>query len=359
MTELKKIYEQPPPGIDMELTPIRVRGKKNRVPLPPKRLNRDRGQRKQARVRRPRASNIERSMPLEVLERIFWFSENVNLPRASPRLGRLLSGASTLRETFLAAFGPTWDVWFGCVDGRGPGSPVIHSYADWDKDADRFGGNPAFQTDLLACSWTTIDMILDCWDVWVRRHARIRPYEHVPLWGNPKEPLSYAGSGVTVGISNIKEARCYFYQDYQAFRNVEHQSSYAGGLEFRMDNNPSTWVEVHRSTEIPEDLVSGPWDDGSLQKLFWLVQAGARLSGHQTWEVTREGFRNAISDKYDPNLTAIRLLHILGAFRGWPKHVWNEEFHKVDAIMPSLKRENNTALHAKYTYIEYLLIYVA
>ncbi|KAI1183535.1 hypothetical protein F5B17DRAFT_121064 [Nemania serpens] len=349
----------------MELTPIKVRGKRRAreeqriVPPPPKRLNKDRDQRRPARVRRPRASNIEKSMPLEVLERIFWFSENVNLPRASPRLGRLLSGASTLRETFLAAFGPTWDVWFGCVDGRGPASPRIHSYAGWDEDADRFGGNSAFQTDLVACSWTTIDMILDCRDLWVRRHARQRPYEHVPLWGNPREPSSFTGSGVTVGISNIKEARCYFYHDYQAFRNVEHQNSYAGGLEFRMDHNPSTWIEVHRSTEIPEDLLTGPWDEGSLQKLFWLVQAGARLSDHQTWEVTLEGFRNAISDQYTPNLTAIRLLHILGAFKEWPKHVWNEEFHKVDAIMPSLKRDNNTALHAKYTYIESLLIYVS
>lgn len=135
----------------MELTPIKVRGKRRAreeqriVPPPPKRLNKDRDQRRPARVRRPRASNIEKSMPLEVLERIFWFSENVNLPRASPRLGRLLSGASTLRETFLAAFGPTWDVWFGCVDGRGPASPRIHSYAGWDEDADRFGGNSAFQ----------------------------------------------------------------------------------------------------------------------------------------------------------------------------------------------------------------------
>ncbi|KAI1111853.1 hypothetical protein F5Y14DRAFT_288181 [Nemania sp. NC0429] len=347
----------------MELTRIKVRGKKRDrneqlvVPSPPKPLNRDRHQRKQAMARRPQASNIEKSMPLEVLERIFWFSENVNLPRASPRLGRLLSGASTLRETFLAAFGPTWDVWFGCIDWQGPpGVPKIHSYVGWDQDADRFGGNPAFQTDLLACSWTTVDMILDCWDLWVRRHARHRPFEHLSLWGKPIEPISYTGSGVTVGISHIKEARCYFYHDYHAFRNVEKQNDYAGGLPFRLDNFARSWVQVHRFTEIPEDLLTGPWDEGSLQKLFWLVQAGARLSAHQTWEVTLEGFHNAISDKYAPNLTVLRLLRFLDAFMKWPKHVRLEEFHKLDAIMPSLKTNDNTALHAKYTYIEHLLI---
>ncbi|KAI0913788.1 hypothetical protein F4823DRAFT_621981 [Ustulina deusta] len=346
----------------MELTPIRVRGKRRTggdqllVAPPPKRFRKDQTQEKQAGVRRPKASRIEKSLPLEVLERIFWLSENVNFPRASPRLGRLLSGPSTLRESFLSAFGPTWEVWFGCVHGRGTDFPVVHSYAGWEEDRVRFGGNPGFQTDLLACSWTTIDMILDCRDIWVRRHARNLPFEYFSIWGNPISPVSHTGSGGTVGISDIKEARWYFYHDYHAFRNVERQSSYSEGLEFRTERNPSTWIEVHASTEIPDDLITGPWDESSLQKLFWLVQAGARLSSGQTWEVTREGFRNATSDQYAPNLTAIRLLHILAAFQNWPRHVRHEEFHKIDVIMPILKRDNDTALHAKYTYVESLLI---
>ncbi|TGJ84903.1 hypothetical protein E0Z10_g3879 [Xylaria hypoxylon] len=346
----------------MELTPIRVRGKRRTreeellVTPARKRFHKDPSRKKQAGVRRLKASNVERSMPLEVLERIFWLSENVNFPRASPRLGRLLSGSSTLRETFLSAFGPTWEVWFGCIHGQSNDFPVIHSYEGWEEDAERFGGNPSFQSDLLACSWTTIDMILDCRDIWVRRHARKLPFEYFSLWGNPISPISYTGSGATVGISDIKEARCYFYYDYHAFRNVEQQSSYSEGVEYRMERNPRTWIEVHRSTEIPDDLITGPWDECSLQKLFWLVQAGARLSSGQAWEVTREGFRNAISDRHAPNLTVMRLLHILGAFQNWPRHVKEEEFHKVDSVMPILNRDNDTALHAKYTYVESLLI---
>ncbi|KAI3327018.1 hypothetical protein HD806DRAFT_380079 [Xylariaceae sp. AK1471] len=295
-------------------------------------------------------------MPLEVLERIFWFSENVNLPRASPRLGLLLSGRSTLRETFLTAFGPTWDVWFGCVVGQGKDLPAVRSYVGWEEDTDRFGGNPNFQSDLLACSWTTIDIILDCWDIWVRRHAQNLPFEHIPLWGTPITPSYYTDSGVATGVSHIKEARCYFYHDYHAFRNVEQQSTYSAGVLYRAERNAYTWIEVHRSTEIPDGLITGPWDEGSLQKFFWLVQAGARLSPGQTWEVTREGFHNALSDECAPNLTAIRLLHILGAFQEWPKHVRQEEFRKVDVIMPALQKENDTSLHAKYTYVEWLLI---
>ncbi|KAI8950420.1 hypothetical protein F4801DRAFT_345375 [Xylaria longipes] len=345
----------------MELTPIRVRGKRRAggeqrvVALPPKRLKKDRSQKKQAKDRRPKASEIERSMPLEILEHIFWLSENINLPRAGLRLGRLLSGPSTLRETFLTAFGPTWEVWFGCVNGHGPDFPAVHSYAGWEEDADRFGGNPSFQTDLLACSWTTVDMILDCRDTWVRRHARNLPFRYFPLWGDPIEPSSYTGSG-TVGISDIQEARCYFYHDYNAFRNIELLSTYSGGAQYRTERNPSTWIEVHRSTEIPDDLLTGPWDEGSLQKFFWLVQGGARLSSGQTWEITREGFSNAISDQHAPNLTAIRLLNILGAFQKWPRYVREEECHKIDTVTLILKRGNNKALRAKFAYIEWILM---
>lgn len=198
-------------------------------------------------------------------------------------------------------------------------------------------------------------MILDCWDIWVRRYARNLAFEYFPLWGNPTRPISYMGSNDTVGISRIKESRCYFYHDYSAFRNVEHQSAYSEEAEYRLAHRPNTWIEVHRLTKIPDSLISGPWDEGSLQKFFWLVRAGARLSPDQTWEVTREGFLNAIADRYAPNMTAIRLLHSLGAFQDWPKYVKEEEFDKIENSKPTLNHHEDVALPAKYTYIENLL----
>ena len=112
----------------MELTPIKVRGKRQRggnevaVVVPEKRRKASvksklqRSQRSQ-RSRESKASYLEK-IPLEILERILWYSENVNLPRSSPLVGRLLSGHSTLRETFIVAFQPTWDAWFGSVGHR-------------------------------------------------------------------------------------------------------------------------------------------------------------------------------------------------------------------------------------------------
>lgn len=197
-------------------------------------------------------------------------------------------------------------------------------------------------------------MILDCRDIWVRRYARNLPFQHIPLWGNPIEPSPYTGSGATIGVSDIKEARFYFYHDYNAFRNIEHMNS-SSWSEYSTDPNSSTWVEVHKSTEIPDDLLTGPWDEGSLQKLFWLVQGGARLSSVQTWEITREGFRCAIWDQRVPNLTVVRLLNILGAFQEWPSGVRREECQKINYVMSNRKPDVGRDLGAKYAYVDWVL----
>jgi len=140
----------------MELTPIKVRGKRRAKGDPPVAASSKRHktpkqetQRQLARARLPKASNIEKSMPLEILERIFWYSENVNFPRASPRLGWLLSGPSTLRGTFLRAFAPSWHL--GSASAAGTDSIPTDSEGDIRRegDVDRLNGNPDFQVRFL------------------------------------------------------------------------------------------------------------------------------------------------------------------------------------------------------------------
>lgn len=132
----------------MELTPIRIPGKRRKKgePAPAKKAKRDvtRSQtmkKPKSKPKKPLGSYLERELPLEIIERIFWASETTNLAKASPRIGHMLSGLSTRRATFLNAFGPTWDVWFGCLKA-GPG---VKSYYGWQEDASRFGGSPGFQ----------------------------------------------------------------------------------------------------------------------------------------------------------------------------------------------------------------------
>lgn len=145
----------------MELTPIRVRGKRHRrrgdPPLPPKPAPTSKKARRERRIQRimlkkqlkvkpkSQASYLEKELPLEIIERIFWASENVEFARSSLRIGRLLSGPATRRATFLHAFGPTWDVWFGCLRSE----PEMKGYHGWQDDAARFGGSPRFQVSML------------------------------------------------------------------------------------------------------------------------------------------------------------------------------------------------------------------
>jgi len=83
-------------------------------------------------------ASIER-LPLEILEMILLRSENVNFPKSSQRIGRIMSNSSVYVQLILTAFGPTWDVWFGVLP------TAVHSYGGWQTDNARFGGDPVFQ----------------------------------------------------------------------------------------------------------------------------------------------------------------------------------------------------------------------
>jgi hypothetical protein len=52
-------------------------------------------------------SNLER-LPVELLEKIFLFCMNLDLPRSSPVIGGKLSSETTYNQTLINAFGPTW-----------------------------------------------------------------------------------------------------------------------------------------------------------------------------------------------------------------------------------------------------------
>ncbi|KAI0124740.1 hypothetical protein BJ170DRAFT_474203 [Xylariales sp. AK1849] len=334
----------------MELTPIKIPGKRRRkgeIPVSldkvqPKKLKTK--SKREKKVSAPKASYLEKELPLEVVERIFWMSENVGFPRSGPRVGQLLSGEPTRRETFLQAFGPTWDVWFGCFRDESLG--LISSYHNWQVDSSRFGGNPEFQSAILQYSWVTISFILECMDLWVRRFARDRLFHHEKLWGNPSTPNQLDDD--PGGITHFGLARQYFQHDYEAFCSLK--------MPLFID---ASWIEVHFETQIPDILVTGPWDEDARQKLFWLYRAGARLSTDQTWEVTLEGYHNAMASETDPpsgniEIPVIRLLLILG-FSDWPHHVVELELRKLVDLATSLFRSGLLHVYRKYDIVENMM----
>lgn len=78
-------------------------------------------------------------LPQEVLEHVFIASENLSLPLVNHELRRRLSTDSIKYQLVGAAFGPTWDAWYG-IDNY-----ELHSYFSWGVDVERIEGNPAFQ----------------------------------------------------------------------------------------------------------------------------------------------------------------------------------------------------------------------
>ncbi|KAI0397719.1 hypothetical protein F5Y17DRAFT_414406 [Xylariaceae sp. FL0594] len=336
----------------MDLTPIIVRGRRRppgeTVPAPPlKRRNiakQDRGG-KTARARSANASVIEKSMPLEILERIFWYSENVNFPRASLRLGWLLSSPSTLRRTFLTAFAPFWHLG---VPKRRLKLVGSRNLAPPEADVESDGGNADFQTDLLTCSWTTIDLILDCWDIWVRQRPQRQALKYKFMWD------LVAGLRPADHMQSFTTARQYFEQDYADFIEPERPFNLFGASwRFLLDDPARTRgllcarleVPTKNSAEIPDALITGPWDGPALRKFFWIVQAGARLSPRQTWELGLEGFQEALRNPRRPNFTALRLLRIIGALEGWPRHVAQAESNKLGSYLGVMDAAPFATLH--------------
>ncbi|KAI0848471.1 hypothetical protein F5Y00DRAFT_238409 [Daldinia vernicosa] len=338
----------------MELTPIKVRGKRRlgneAVVATPKKKSKTVGKSKLHKSRRSReskASYLEK-IPLEILERILWYSENVNLPRSSPLIGRLLSGRSTLRETFIVAFQPTWDAWFGCVGDRNDSTRPTE-------------GNPDFQSGLLEYPWTNISFILESWDFYVRRLAKAQRsgtdqpfhFQHVRIWGDPDNPANIMAKDDSNVVDSQEASRCFFH-DYAAFRAIEEHNGYYLRT-FRNRSIQSTFLQVHKDTRIPDSLFTSPHSDEKIQKLFWLVRGGARLSPDQTWELTLQSFRDAVPETLPHvgkvNITMIRLLYILGAYQTWPEYVSNDETGRMYSAQLRCIRDPTAGIEDEYEYI--------
>lgn len=224
--------------------------------------------RKHVKTKKP-AALIEQ-LPTELLEHIFLLSENLNFPRSSLRIGYILSHPSLLLELTVAAFTPTWKVWLGCQKS------AVKSYCNFIDDHDRFGGNPDFQSDVLACRWMNISLLHGAQQVWQRRNP-----SDVEKPGAP--PTSNAG----LGVSNSEE-------DLERFKNqlllAEPGSRFMNSTTLHGHFGLHCYLEKHPLTRVPNHLLTGPFDWDKVKLLFWLVRSGATVmpstSPHyQSWEV--------------------------------------------------------------------------
>ncbi|ROW16529.1 hypothetical protein VPNG_02836 [Cytospora leucostoma] len=359
----------------MKLTPIRVRGKRGQ-PKPVKRTRVQESEdgaepnggqqpeRKRARKHHGRSDDDTRvrrarlqQLPHEILERIFIASHNLCLPLASRELYHMLSSDSIKYRLVGAAFGPTWDAYYGCDNFE------VMSYDGWQSDAERVEGDPTFQSAILACSWAKLPMLLTSFDVWIRQQSKGRVYFRIPeLKQDRLQMFSQTGSLYEKAyidaepVNNTNSSSTMTMREKLAFdhSNFEALISYTGadepahiplrGMTYHLRAILGMHLEVHPGAKIPMDLLSGPFEseDGvidmgteKMHRLFWLVRGGACLQEDQTWEVTRNGFKQILQLELAARL--LTLFDLLGVFDTqlhWPRYIVQTSLAQVSALIP-------------------------
>ncbi|EAW08749.1 uncharacterized protein ACLA_096830 [Aspergillus clavatus NRRL 1] len=125
-----------------------------------------------ARARKPRKrlSRLE-ALPVELIEKIFLYSLNVNLPRSSLALAAAMSSERIYRVLILLAF---WnDSASEAVEA--PGSAIARILRPLDSYAPvQDGERDGFQASILRCRWCTIPRLLshipDMMNLTIQRH---------------------------------------------------------------------------------------------------------------------------------------------------------------------------------------------
>ncbi|KAK5663204.1 hypothetical protein OQA88_6622 [Cercophora sp. LCS_1] len=307
----------------MKLTPLKVKGKGPRpkpwAPPDPDRKRKynadaDGGAtRQRRRLKKLAGAPIER-LPTELLELIFHFSENMNFPCSSLRIGWLLSSKSFLTELIVSAFGPTWDCWFGLeVDQIKP------------HELKTVKGNPVYQRAVLDRKWFTLDLLLDAEKIWYRKRH-----------GQEPDPETLIGPWVSNKID--------YYKNYaQTLKDMAANDDDHRGLNVRaeaeteavettfkknQDMLSKRSADMHPGVAVPDRLLVAPftWDKAGL--LLWVVQQrhAGNLSPNQTWERTIPAFKDGIMMLEDRGLafTMVMLYSRLGVFHNWPVSIIRE-----------------------------------
>jgi hypothetical protein len=176
------------------------------------------------------------------------------------------------------------------------------------------------QTAVLAQPWANIDLILTAQQTWADNHAAGRWYQHSIPWSDEESEVPHSHRG---GPSHFNSREC-FEVDF------EQASKWS---PFKVESLAWGFQDVHPSARIPTSLITGPWDDEKLRRLFWLTRGGM-MPGHglngPTWEDKHQFLRNAVLDVTQPNILAINCLMGAWIFQGLPAEIVRDELNNVD-----------------------------
>lgn len=235
----------------------------------------------------PQRSPLE-SLPAELLESILLYSCNLSLPRSSPLIGAKLSQRATFLRLFIWSFHDTWNQWFGI-----PASQTVHHVSSSeDEDSVPCHGDPVLQSAVLDLPCVDIDFILQAQQTWADRYARDRWYSHSSPWHQTNDEVGHVHAG---GHGHFDARACF---------EVDYQQAVKLALPFRQ------WPEwraqdVHPLVRMPTALITGPWNDEQLRRLFWLTRGGIMMDHKDRplppWEIKLKCLENAVISAPEPN----------------------------------------------------------
>ncbi|KAB5560147.1 hypothetical protein GE09DRAFT_1220806 [Coniochaeta sp. 2T2.1] len=322
----------------MGLTPIKIRGKGPRKagfrpPNPNKRVKNaecmDCGSTNV--YKQDTAAPIEK-LPTEILHRIHLFSQEPNFPKASLRIGRLLSHRSFHADLVVQAFAPTWDLWMGAVKAH------VNSYHGWFEDSDRFGGDPVLQSKVLALPFMNMSIIQLAMDIWARTCKGQHHYQHSGDW-NPSEYYIqedderegfFNGITFTDGVphkvkhDHLLSATACFMEEWQftCFDSTGKAGYFQDGKIFGGGLNSR--LEVHPKVRIPDRLITGPFTIDDSIFFFWLMHNNAVVADDQSWEASmaRKGIASVMDQDNEVLAHVITtFLYAVGAYKNLPSGV--------------------------------------
>lgn len=261
-------------------------------------------------------SNLD-TLPSEILEKILLYSQNLSLPHASPVIGAKLSERATLIRLLIWAFHETWDQWFGVPTS----TTLLHGPPVMGKPQTKCHGDHVLQTAVLKQPWAKIDYLLQAQQTWADNNAYGRWFQHSIPWNDEPDELGHSHHG---GPSHYNAHKC-FDVDYSQATNWS---------PFRVESMAWGTQDIHPKTRIPEDLITGPWDEEQTKRLFWLARGGMLIASQDfdmpPWEMKIELLRNAVLNCTQPNMIVINCLIGAWVFQDLPGEVVRKELNDID-----------------------------
>ncbi|CZS98751.1 uncharacterized protein RCO7_06432 [Rhynchosporium graminicola] len=263
-------------------------------------------------------------LPMELLELVFQFCLNLDLPKASPVLAGKLASITVYNWTIMRAFGPSWE--------RGFARHQVIGEKDHEDDGVREEveeEDAELQSAVLRCRWASLEVMLRAKEVWIQKYADDRQFE--PLYflkeknttASPPLPDSNSDSDSApqdVGNTSPTDTESLLLAPATTPRLTPSQyleTDYADFLSFTSSSPDGPWpwhticwssyTDLSPTLEIPHSLLSPPFTPSSLKYLFHLLRHGARISwlSSTSGEVALSGLRAAVKEC---NIQAVHLL---------------------------------------------------